>query len=76
MEDSHQELLLLVPQIKSNVSEALELVPEVGLVCSSTCQHVVPNTKEPISQLVVGLLKNQGYMSYRKDLGLYELQEC
>jgi len=26
--ESHQELLLLVPQIKSNVSEALELVPE------------------------------------------------
>ena len=36
--ESHQELLLLVPQIKSNVSEALELVPEVRIVCSSTCR--------------------------------------
>ena len=60
LNDTRQELLLLVPQIKSNVSEALELIPEVGLLClfqflSSTSQHVVPNTKEPISQLVVGL---------------------
>ena len=30
VQDSVQELLLLVPQIKSNISDAIAMVPEVG----------------------------------------------
>ena len=35
VQDSVQELLLLVPQIKSNISDAIAMVPEVVFVSSS-----------------------------------------